>query len=153
MFDSISAALGIYAASLVIGFVSGLVPIVNGELYLIAVVLLTGSVPGAIALGVLVAAGQMIAKIGLYQAMRGAATAGKRSRLGDKIEKARARIERWRSKPLTVTFVSAVTGLPPFYLVALVAGMLEVRFTTFVTLGFLGRSLRFVTIALIAVLA
>jgi membrane protein YqaA with SNARE-associated domain len=115
-------------------------------------VLLTGSIPGAIILGVLVAAGQMIAKVGLYQAMRGAANAGKRTRLGDKIEKARAKIDRWRDKPLMITFVSAVVGLPPFFLVALVAGMLEVRFVAFVTLGMLGRTIRFVAIALIAVL-
>ncbi|MBA3391585.1 MAG: VTT domain-containing protein [Deltaproteobacteria bacterium] len=152
MFDSIEAAVGIYLASLVIGVVSGVIPVVNAELYLIGVVLLGNSVPGAIVLGTLVALGQMIAKAGLYQAARGAGNAGKRSKLGDKIEKARARLERWKSKPLTITFVSAVTGLPPFFLVSLVAGLLEVRFVTFCVLGFVGRTIRFVTIALLAVL-
>src|SRR5687768_4090728 len=106
MVDSIVAALGIYAGTLAVGVLSGLVPIVNGELYLIGVVLLAGEVWPAVILAVLVAIGQMIAKVILYKAVHRATEAGKQSRFGDKIAKARARIDKWQDKPLIVTFIS-----------------------------------------------
>ena len=55
---------------------------------------------------------------------------------------------RWRDKPLLVTFASAVIGLPPFYLVTLVAGVAGLRLRTFLWLGTLGRAIRFFAIAL-----
>lgn len=149
MLDSIVAALGIYAGTLVVGVLSGLVPIVNGELFLIGVVLLTGQLWPALALAVLVAVGQMIAKVILFKAAHGATELGKESRLGRKIEAARAKIDKWREKPLAITFVSALTGLPPFYIVTLLAGALGVRFKTFLILGIIGRVIRFVALALI----
>lgn len=149
MVDSLVAALGIYAAALVIGVLSGLVPLINGEVALIVVVLATGKLGPALALAVLVAAGQMIAKIVLYQTARGASELRPDSKLGRRIAHARERIARWNDKPLLVTFVSAITGLPPFYLVTLLAGALGVRFRTFLVLGIIGRVVRFVAIALI----
>lgn len=151
MVDSIVAALGIYAGTLAIGVLSGLVPVINGELYLAGVVLVSGKVWPAVVLALLVAVGQMIAKVVLYKAAHGATELGKDSRLGRKIERARDKIERWREKPLAVTFVSAITGLPPFYIVTLLAGALGVRFRTFLVLGIIGRVVRFVTLALIIV--
>lgn len=149
LLDSIVAALGIYAGTLVVGVLSGLVPIVNGELFLIGVVLLTGKLWPAIVLALLVAVGQMIAKIILYKAAEGATGLGKESRLGKKIEAARAKVEKWRDKPLAITFVSALTGLPPFYIVTLLAGALGVKLRTFLVLGIIGRVVRFVALALI----
>jgi len=149
LLESIVTALGIYAGTLVVGVLSGLIPIINGELYLIGVVLLTGKVWPAIALALLVAAGQMIAKVVLFKAAHGATELGKDSKLGRKIEKARVKVDKWREKPLAVTFVSAITGLPPFYVVTLLAGALGVRFSTFMVLGIIGRVVRFVAIALI----
>lgn len=147
--DSIVAALGIYAGTLAVGVLSGLVPVINGELYLIGVVLLTGQVWPAILLAVLVAIGQMIAKVVLYKAAHEAGSVGKTSKVGKKIEKWRAKIVKWQDKPLAITFVSALTGLPPFYVITLLAGVLGVRFRTFMILGIIGRLVRFVAIALI----
>ena len=147
--DSIVAVLGIYAGTLAVGVLSGLIPVVNGELYLIGVVLLTKQLWPAIVLALLVAVGQMIAKFVLYKAANSASALGKDSKLGRKIENARAKVEKWKDKPLAVTFVSAITGLPPFYIVTLLAGMLGVRFRTFMILGIVGRVVRFVAIALI----
>lgn len=150
MVDSIVAALGIYAGTLVIGVLSGLVPVVNGELYLIGVVLLTKQhVLPAIVLALVVAIGQMIAKIILYKAAAGATVLGKDSRLGRRILRARGKVADWRDKPLAITFVSAVFGLPPFYLVTLLAAVLGVRFRAFLILGIIGRTIRFVAITLI----
>lgn len=140
-----------FAASFAIAIVSGLVPIVNAELYLIGVVLAVGGIPEALVLAVIVALGQMVAKVIMYQAAMRATNLGKRSpRFEPKIAKARAYVEKWRSKPLSISFVSATIGLPPFYLVALVAGMLEVPFRAFFIVGLVGRTLRFATIAVIA---
>jgi len=146
--DSLAAHFGIYAATLIVGVVSGLVPIVNGELYLISALLITYDPKTGIVLAVLLAVGQMIAKVVLYQAARRASNVG-HGRFHAKIEKARAKVAQWRSKPLTLTFVSSTVGLPPFYLVTLVAGIVEVRFITFLWLGLVGRTIRFMTIALI----
>lgn len=149
MIDSIEASVGIYLATLIVSVLSGLVPVVNGELYLIAAILVAGDPAVAIVLAVLVAIGQMIAKIGLYHAARGATELGRATRFGAKLERAQLLVARWRGKPLTLLFVSAVTGLPPFYLVSLLAGVVGIRFSTFLLLGLLGRVIRFVALALI----
>jgi membrane protein YqaA with SNARE-associated domain len=147
--DSIEASVGIYLATLIISVLSGLVPVVNGELYLIAAILVTGDPVVALVLAVIVAIGQMIAKIGLYFAARGATELGRSTRLGAKLERAQLLVERWRGKPLTLLSISAVTGLPPFYLVCLVAGVVRIRFATFLVIGLAGRVIRFVALALI----
>ena len=149
MIDSIEASVGIYLATLIVSVLSGLVPVVNGELYLIAAILIAKDPTIAIVLAVIVAVGQMIAKIGLYHAALGATRLGRSTRLGAKLERAQLLIERWRGKPLTLLFVSAVTGLPPFYLVSLAAGVVRIRFATFLLLGTVGRVIRFVALALI----
>ena len=148
MIDSIEASFGIYLATLIISVLSGLVPVVNGELYLIAAILVADDPVVAIALALIVAVGQMIAKIGLYYTARGATELGRRTRLAAKLERAQLLVARWRGKPLTLLFLSAVTGLPPFYLVSLLAGILGIRFGAFLLLGLLGRAIRFVAIAL-----
>ncbi len=149
MIDSIEATVGIYLATLLISVLSGLVPVVNGELYLIAAIVVADDPVVALVLAVIVALGQMIAKIGLYYAARGATELGRSTRLGAKLERAQLLVERWKGKPLTLLFVSAVTGLPPFYLVSLLAGLLRIRFGTFLLLGIIGRVIRFVALALI----
>lgn len=153
MLDSIVATLGIYGGTLVVGVLSGLVPVVNGEVFLVGVVLYTGKLWPALVLALLVALGQMIAKVILYKAVHGAAELGKESRIGKKLEAARAKVEKWRDKPLAITFASALTGLPPFYVVTLLAGALGVRFRTFLLLGITGRVIRFVALALIVLWA
>jgi membrane protein YqaA with SNARE-associated domain len=145
--DGIEATLGIYSATLVIAVISGLVPVVNGELYLIGAILLVDDPRAALLLGALVAVGQMIAKVGLYYAARGASQLGRRTRLGDKLVEAQLLVERWRGKPLTLLGVSALTGLPPFYLVSLLAGVVGIRLGTFVAIGLAGRLVRFVALA------
>ena len=149
MIDSIEASVGIYLATLIISVLSGLVPVINGELYLIAAILVAGDPVVGLVLAVIVAVGQMIAKIVLYYAARGAGALGRSTRLGAKLERAQLLMERWRNKPLTLLFVSAVTGLPPFYLVSLLAGIVGIRFTTFLLLGLVGRVIRFVALALL----
>lgn len=152
MIDGLEATLGIYAASFVVAVLSGFIPIVNAEIYLVGVAVVTGNLALAVVLGVIVAAGQMVAKIGIYRAMRGATQLAAGGKHEAKLAKARAYVERWRDKPLALVLVSAATGLPPFYIVSLAAGMIGLRFRPFVVVGMVGRTLRFVTIALLALL-
>ena len=155
MTEGVEGIVGVYLASFVIAVVSGVVPIVNAELYLIGVVLAVGGIPEALALALLVALGQMIAKSVIYRASLGAAHFSERraKKLAAKLERARALAERHRAKPLGVTFLSASLGLPPFYVVSILAGILQVRFRAFFAVGFAGRLLRFGTIAVVTAAA
>ena len=153
MTDAIIGTLGIYGAMLVIGIVSGLVPFVSVEICLVAAVAVAGNLWLAVALGVLAAAGQMIAKVVLYQGARRAATLGGEPKPNSKLARAKAMIDRWKDKPLALTFISASVGLPPFYVVSLLAGLLGIRFRAFFALGMAGRTIRFVTVALVALYA
>jgi len=150
--DSVDGSAGVYLGSFAIAVVSGIVPIVNAELYLIGLVLAIGGLPEALVLAVLIAAGQMVGKGVLYQAARGATRLGtwRTTRLAAKLDHARTKVGRWRSKPYSALFVSASVGLPPLYLVTLVAGIRESRFRAFLLVGLAGRTLRFGTLGLLA---
>jgi membrane protein YqaA with SNARE-associated domain len=50
---------------------------------------------------------------------------------------------------LTVVAVSAVTGFPPFYGVSLMAGTLRLPLVAFMTIGTIGRVIRFGAVYLI----
>lgn len=153
MTDSIIDHLGIYAGMLVIGVVSGLVPFIPAEIVLAAVVVIAGNFWLAVAIALLAAAGQMIAKALLYQ---GALRAVKRNgapKPGSKLARAQKWALRWKDKPLALTFLSGLVGIPPLLLFAPLAGVLGIRFRAFMTLGMAGRSVRFVAIALIALYA
>lgn len=136
---------------LVLAFTSALVPVVNIEAYL-AVRSAVTEIDAVWALALVAAAGQMVGKLIWYQI--GASSLGW-GWVRRKVEKpkARARLELWRSRtherPVlagTLVFVSALLGLPPFAILAVVAGQLRMSLTLFLTLGFVGRWLRFVVV-------
>jgi len=130
---------------------SALIPVINAELYLAGLVLLVGGdLPRAIVLGCFVAFGQMLGKSIVYLAMRGTARFGW-SRTG-KIAAARALVARWGDRPQLLMFLSATASVPPYLLVAMLAGLMKIRYRVFFTIGLVGRTLRFVTIAVIAAL-
>ena len=134
-----------------LGFASALVPIINIEAYL-AVRAAVTEVGSVWTLSFVAAVGQMVGKLIWYQI--GASSLGW-GWVRRKVEKpkARARLELWRSRtherPVlagTLVFVSALLGLPPFAILAVVAGQLRMSLTLFLTLGFFGRWLRFVVV-------
>ncbi|HEY4179160.1 MAG TPA: hypothetical protein VGM90_20090 [Kofleriaceae bacterium] len=149
--DAIQATIGIYGATFIIAIISGFVPLVNAEIYLAAVAISTKSIPLAIVLGMITALGQMVAKVGIYKAAQKGANLKKYEENG-KLEKARRLMAKWKDKPHVLTFISASTGIPPFFIVSLVGGLLELPFAAFMAVGFVGRSIRFVTVAIIAVM-
>jgi membrane protein YqaA with SNARE-associated domain len=134
-----------------LGFASALVPIINIEAYL--AVLASVSELGEIWLLSLAAAvGQMAGKLVWYRI--GVSSLGW-GWVRRKVEtpKAQARLELWRSRthdrPVaagSLVLVSAVVGLPPFAVLAVVAGQLKMNLVLFLVLGLVGRWLRFVAV-------
>jgi len=61
----------------------------------------------------------------------------------DKSAPPKADFDRWRDRPRWVLWASATFGLPPFYIISLLAGALEIRLRTFCVIGMTGRVLRF----------
>jgi membrane protein YqaA with SNARE-associated domain len=152
MGEAIVAQVGIYGAAFVIGLISSAIPTVLAEVFLASYVAYAGGLDRALVLALLVSIGQMIVKVPMYEAARGA-TKLTHPKPDGRLARAKARIEKWKDKPFALTFVSAVFGLPPFYLLVLLAGILEMRRRTFLAVGLAGRVIHFVGIALIALYA
>jgi membrane protein YqaA with SNARE-associated domain len=138
--DDVIVRLGIPLATFVWCMASGVMPIVNAEIFLVGVAAVTPS-SRLWEIVLLATAGQMIAKTFMYLVGRGVF----RLPLGKvrlDLEAASARVARWRSKDLLV-FVSAALGLPPFYFTSIVAGTLRFPFARFFGFGLAGRLVRF----------
>jgi membrane protein YqaA with SNARE-associated domain len=144
------AHIGVPLATFLVCFVSALLPLVNAELYLVAVGAL---VPVALlpVLAVLAAAGQMAGKLLFFAAARGAgrlsSDAGRQ-----RLERWRTRLARWRGAEPALVFVSASLGLPPLAVVSVVAGLIGMRARVFLLMGFAGRVLRFGVVLAVPVL-
>jgi len=147
--EALGHDLGIYAGTFLVCFVSGLVPVVNAEVWLVAVTLLVDTAAPLPAVVVLAAAGQMAAKSLLYYAALGVLDLPT-GRYREKVEKARASLARWKRRPNLVLFASASIGLPPLYVTTLLAGGLGYRFRSFFVIGMLGRAARFTVIVVAA---
>jgi membrane protein YqaA with SNARE-associated domain len=146
MTDQLLATLGLYGGTLIVCFISGLVPLVNAELFLVGISAWIVTSPAqlpllAIAAGV----GQMSAKLILYFVGLGLFELP-RGRWKAHIERARIRLDRWRRRPYLVLAVSSSVGLPPFLLVSIAAGALKIGVRTFCAIGVVGRTLRFAVI-------
>jgi len=138
--------LSLFAAAVV----SGLVPVVNAEALLLASVI---AAPPAFTLLIVtvVVVGQVVAKIALYRGALGLAD----SKTAKSSDRARVLVERLRSRPnaLRATlFASASLGLPPLYVMTLVAGAARLPLGVFVVLCTTGRFARFYALALVPAL-
>jgi membrane protein YqaA with SNARE-associated domain len=133
--------VGIYAGTFLFCALSGIVPLFNAELF----VLFLGSTASHAqfpALILLAAFGQMSAKIVLYQAGRGVLKLPL-GRGQAKIEALRARLSNKAGATGSVTFLSALTGLPSFYALSVMAGILGWPLSRYLALGVVGRILHF----------
>lgn len=137
--------LGYGAGSFGVGFVSGVLPAVNTEAYLLTVSSLAPreAVPLTV---VFVTAGQMLAKACVYLAGRGAFSGRLTRRPGDRLAAFRSRIEGMQDRSSALVFSSAVFGVPPFYVVSLAAGSLRYSLARFLLVGASGRLVRFAAI-------
>jgi membrane protein YqaA with SNARE-associated domain len=59
------------------------------------------------------------------------------------------RLETRPASALGITFASALVGVPPFFLVSIVAGALNVAFARFLVAGTAGRLIHFTLVAFV----
>jgi membrane protein YqaA with SNARE-associated domain len=146
------SAAGLYGLCFALSIVSALVPWVNGEVLLLSFSALARSPFDLGCLVLLASAGQMAGKCALYWAGRGA--------LRLRFDCAGRVVASWRerfisspSKHLSLVFVSSALGIPPFYVITVLAGAFRIGFGQFVGVGMCGRLVRFGTLVFIPRLA
>jgi membrane protein YqaA with SNARE-associated domain len=154
-------------AAAAVGLLSAFLPFAPAEPYLIAAVTTTGAPP--VALGMAAAAGQTAGKVLIFLGTRGAihspwlqrrlsrrppAAPQPPGRLGTMLARpkaAGARLVEVMERPRQATgvlLVSAVTGFPPLLATSVYLGRTPMRPVAFAATCLLGRSIRFVMIAL-----
>ena len=131
-----------------LAIVSAVVPWLNGELLMLSANPLAGSRLEMCALVLAVSAGQMTGKAAAYWVSRRSA-GSQTPRLQRAIERWRVRLQRRPSSALVITFVSALVGVPPFFVVSIAAGSLKVAFGRFLAVGSAGRLLHFALVAFV----
>ena len=131
-----------------ISIASALVPVINIEVYLVGLAAVSSS-DRIWLLAAVGGFGQMLGKLVWYYLGANALRWGWVRRKVEK-PKAKAKLELWRSRtqdrPLvgaTLLFASAVSGFPPFAIVAVLAGQLRMNVWIFLGVGLVGRTLRF----------
>jgi membrane protein YqaA with SNARE-associated domain len=139
-------------AATAVGFLSAFLPFTPAEPYLIAAAATTGVPPAA--LGVGAAAGQAAGKLLIFLGTRGAIRSRfLRRHLPAPDPKGRlARFLRILDRPRAsagMLLLSAVTGVPPLLAVSVYLGRGPMSAATFAGLCLLGRTIRFVAIALV----
>jgi membrane protein YqaA with SNARE-associated domain len=139
---------GPYICCFALSIVSALVPWVNGEVILLSIVTLAHSPCGTAVLVLLASAGQMAGKCILYWAGKGIIPI-KSARMKETMSTWKGRLEQSPSKTLSLVFVSSAVGIPPFYVITILAGALHVRFGPFFAVGACGRLLRFSVLAFV----
>jgi membrane protein YqaA with SNARE-associated domain len=153
-------------AAAAVGLLSAFLPFTPVEPYLIAAVATTSAAP--VALGVAAAAGQTAGKVLIFLGARGAIRSPwLQRRLSRRTPAARppgrlatmlagpkaagARLVEVLERPRQATgvlLVSAVTGIPPLLAASVYLGRTPMRPATFAATCLLGRTIRFVTVAL-----
>jgi membrane protein YqaA with SNARE-associated domain len=137
--------LALYGGTFVWCLVGGFIPVVNAEVYLASIAALAGRAAVA-PLAVTATAGQMTAKTMIFLAGRGLVHLPS-ARESQRIQRVLARARAWRGPIELFVFVSAVFGIPPFYIVSALGGALELSVARFIVVGCIGRLIRFLVIA------
>ena len=139
-------------------FASALVPIINIEAFLVALMAARGP-EGAWWFALVATVGQMLGKVLFFYAGRGVlklpAFSERKTRPGRRWDLARvqARLEEHPRTAGWFVFLSAAVGLPPFAIVSVLAGVVRMRLATFLLWGSVGRFMRFFLAALLPGLA
>lgn len=147
---------GIYVAMFLFAILSGVFWLASSEAAMIALGAASSySAPKLIVLAVITALGQSVTHASAYLSARALAKAGakRRPKLEARIAKARELGARWQKSELLLIALGATIGLPPQLVVAMFAGVVGIRFSTFVAIDVPGRIARFVTIVMVAYLA
>lgn len=150
MTETLLSTFGLYGGALVISFIAGLFPLVSIELFLVGVMTWATPTPaGFVALVLLAAVGHQVAKTVTFFAGAGAL---ENKRIKPRIDKVRARIEKWNRHPKAIMFVAGTVGLPPLWVLGFVARpLMHMTFWTFTLIVFFGRIGRYAFLMLIPV--
>jgi membrane protein YqaA with SNARE-associated domain len=140
-FEKLIGRYGLYLTTYVVGVVSGLVPVVNLEVYLVWVAALTPR-SEAMAITGLATVGQMTAKTLMYLAGAGVLKISVR-KPGKTLQAVQMKMAQWKHRIGLFLFTSASLGVPPFYVVSIASGICRVPLPVFLLWGLLGRFLRF----------
>jgi membrane protein YqaA with SNARE-associated domain len=136
------SGVGLYLGCFLLSIVSALVPWVNGEVALLSLAALAGSPTDLAILVLLTSAGQMVGKCALYWAGRGVVPL-RSARMGRVVSTWKERFEQAPSRHLALVFFSSAVGVPPFYVITVLAGAFRMRFGPFFAVGASGRLVRF----------
>ena len=142
-----AAPLIVCALVLVVAAASSLLPVSPVEAMLVA---LSASAPTSLLVPVTVLAtlGHMAAKTVVYLGSRRTTPlVTPRQRAG--LERVRALLLRRRRMQVLTVLLSAVGGMPPFYLVTVCCGALRLPLRDFLVAGTVGRGVRFGALALL----
>ncbi len=140
-FEKLIGRYGLYLTTYIVGVISGLIPVVNLEVYLVWVAALTPS-SQALPITALATVGQMTAKTLMYLAGAGVLKISVR-KPGKKLQAVQMKMAQWQHRLGLFLFSSASLGVPPFYVVSIASGICRVPLAVFVIWGLLGRFLRF----------
>jgi len=137
----------LFALTVFFGMVSSVVPVFNMETYI--VVAYARSDATALQLAFIGSVGQNIGKLVWYFVCRESLDIGWLKRRLE-TPKRQAQFQRWsdfvQNRPGVsglVTFVSALVGVPPFFVMAMIAGTLRMNVFVFFLSGIAGRTLFF----------
>lgn len=128
--------------------VSAVVPWFNAEVMVLSLPALAHSQLQLAALVLVATAGQMTGKIAVYWTGRGAGKLPKK-KTAEAIERWRQRFERNPKSASGFVFLSSAVGIPPFYVMSLVAGALKLGFGRYFFYGTCGRLVRFALVAFV----
>ena len=139
------AHFGPYLATFIFSLLSAVIPFLNLEFYLATVSAIAPNSLTYLTIILLIATlSHMIGKGVLYGAGRGVVKISwNNHKFSPKqIKKLQLRMEKLQTHNSAFLFFSGVTGLPPFYLVTIIAGTLKINFWNFFICGFAGRLIR-----------
>ena len=131
--------LGLWCFGLTL--VSAVVPWVNAEVIVLALPTVAKSPTSLLVFLLIATAGQMTGKCFVYLAGRRGSRVS--PRFESTVAKWRGKMEGHPSKSTALVLVSSITGIPPFYVVTLLAGALRMDFGRFLAAGTIGRLIRF----------
>lgn len=131
-----------------LALVSAVVPWVNAEVLMLAALPFARSPLQLALLVALMTLGQMTGKSAMYWCSRRAAVKPT-PRVRDAMARWKERLDRHPHSALGVVLVSSTVGIPPFYMVSILAGALHVTFARFLMVGTFGRLVHFAALALV----
>lgn len=129
---------------------TAVLPWLNAELLMLSLLPVAAARGEVLFLAVTAVVGQMVGKAAIYWlALRGAARLNA-PHLARRLDRWRAKIDR-PARATPVLLLSSTFGVPPLYVLTILAGSLRLRFGVFLLAATVGRAVHFGTLALLPV--